>query len=87
MTIDAVVPMIAAPAARAAAWLPADIVTTPLASSSGDSKSSVLRTPRILKDPVRWNSSALSHISRPSSAPMVRAEIVGVWCARSPTRR
>ena len=68
----------AAPQASAWAWLPAEIPITPRSFSSGVSDESLLRTPRALKEPVFWNSSAFRYVCAPS----VRELNVGVRWTR-----
>jgi hypothetical protein len=55
---------------------------TPRAFSSGLSEASLLRTPRALKEPVFWKSSAFSQTRSPSACDSVREENVGVRCTR-----
>ena len=78
MTTRQSIPSAAAPQASACAWLPAEIPITPRAFSSALSEASLLRTPRALKEPVFWKSSAFSQTCSPS----VREEKVGVRWTR-----
>ena len=78
MTTRQSIPSAAAPQARAWAWFPAEIPITPRALSSGLSVASLFMTPRALKEPVFWNSSAFSQ----TRSPRVRDVNVGVRWTR-----
>src|SRR5215218_4617189 len=71
-----------APTSRAAhatawPWFPALAATT-FCRSSGKSVAILFTAPRILKEPVRWRFSALSHTERPTRRPIASEELTGV---------
>src|SRR4051812_40218492 len=74
----------AAPYASACAWLPAEIEITPAPRSSADSAARFVSTPRGLKEPVRWRSSALSDVSAPIRFESVAELSTGVRWRRPP---
>src|SRR5581483_4009465 len=84
MTTSASSPSSRAPQATAWAWLPAEIEMTPRSFSAGESAASFASTPRTLKEPVRWNSSALRNASAPSRSDSVLERRSGVRCRRPP---
>ena len=72
--------------ATAAAWLPAEQVTTPRARSSGVSSAMRENAPRTLNAPVRWNSSALSQTPSPSDA-QLNTGVRRTWPWMTPAAR
>jgi hypothetical protein len=86
MTTSASIPSTAAAYASACAWLPAEIEMTPRRFSSSESVESLFRTPRGLKEPVRWKSSALKDTSAPTRSESVRELSSGVRCSRPAIR-
>ena len=70
-------PICAAPAASAWAWLPAQAATTPLVQAS-PSAASLAATPRTLNEPVRCRFSAFSTTVPPARSLNVRVDRIGV---------
>ena len=85
MQTTARIPSIDAASATPCAWLPAEEHTTPRARSSSERRESLLSGPRILYEPVRWNSSALSRTSRPVSSSSALDVSRGVRCTNGVT--
>ena len=75
-------PSAAAPQASAWAWFPAEIPITPRFRSSGVSAARFVSTPRGLKEPVFWNSSAFRKTRAPVRSLSVALENVGVRYSR-----
>ena len=68
MTTYAGMPRNFAASASAAAWLPDECVTTPLAATASDNDRTALVAPRNLNAPARWKFSHLKNSSAPASA-------------------
>ena len=86
MTIIAVVPVMRADAATAWPWLPVEKASTPAARSASVSESRVLSAPRILKEPVSCNASALTSTRAPVSSSSIGEERRGVRRTRPSSR-
>ena len=78
MTTTQSIPSRALAYANAPAWLPADTLITPARRSSALRASSRVKTPRGLKEPVRWKSSAFRKTGAPAIRPSVADDSVGV---------